>query len=173
MRQLTPYRGGESLWDFMSDVERAFDDIWRSPRPGLATARMPESFLPSVDMQESKDMFLVSVDLPGVDQKDIRIDVQDGRLTVSGERTRQSETEEGLFRRFEKSYGKFERSFQLPQNVNEEKIQARHENGVLEILIPKAEVAKPKSIAIESGKASGLFSGLLKKKDEKAVTSEH
>ena len=150
MRTFTPYRKNESVWDFMSEVERALDDMWRTPRPQIAERGL-EVFTPTVDLQEKKDSYLVSMDLPGLHDKDIKIDVKDGRLSVSGERRRLEREEEGLFRRFERSYGRFERTFALPQDVDQDKIQAHFESGVLEILIPKAEVTKPRSIEIKTG----------------------
>lgn len=142
MRQISPFLKSESVWDFMSEVEKAFDEMSRSP--GRST------FTPAVDLQETKDAYLVSMDLPGVPEKEIKIDVQHGRLTVSGERTRETNKEEGGFRRFERVHGRFERTFSLPQNVNQEKISARFENGVLEIQVPKAELAKSRTIAINA-----------------------
>lgn len=169
MRNISPYQGRESLWDFMSEVERAFDDIWRTPARGQTTARaLAEQFTPAVDLHETKEFYLVSMDLPGVAEKDVKIDVQDGRLTISGERSRESKMDEGRFHRFERTCGRFQRSFALPQDVNQEKIQARYENGVLEVLIPKTEVAKAREISITTDKG-GLFSRLLGTKEVKAA----
>jgi len=78
-------------------------------------------FNPAVDVHENAEFYLVSVDIPGIAQKDIKIDVQNGRLSVSGERTRQEVKDEKMFRRFERSHGHFERTFQLPQDIKEEK----------------------------------------------------
>jgi HSP20 family protein len=155
-----------SVWEFMSEMDRAFDDFWK-PQVSEGTAggtRSLRTFTPAVDLHETDDFYLISVDLPGIAQKDVKIDVQNGRLSVSGERSSEVSQEEGLFKRFERSYGRFERSFQLPQDVDDNKIQARMENGVLEIMVPKAEVAKPRSIQVESEKG-GLFSRLLGKKN--------
>ena len=152
----------DPVWEFMNEVQRAMDDIWQgSPTKTPATAQ----FVPAVDLHESPDFYLVSVDVPGVKQKDIRIDVQQGRLAISGERVRETASQDNLFKRFERAYGRFERTFQLPKNVDEGKIQARFENGVLEVMIPKAEVSKPKTIEIQSEKG-GLFSNLLGRKTE-------
>lgn len=161
MRQLTPQRR-DTLWDFMSEVERAFDQAWNTSDIAGRSHRRTElpTFAPAVDLHETKDFYLISVDVPGIDQNNIKVDVEDGRLTVSGERTREEHKEDGMFQRFEKSYGRFVRSFQLPQNIDEGKIQARSENGVLEIMVPKTEQAKPRSVQIEAGKG-GLFSKLV------------
>lgn len=164
MRQVTPYRR-ESLWDFMSDIEKTFDDLWGTPQGRQSDlSRSTGSFVPAVDLHETKDFYLISVDLPGVDLKDVKVNVEQGRLTIEGSRHYENKSDDGMFKRFERSYGNFQRSFQLPQNVDEGKIQARCENGVLEVMVPKAEVAKGRSIQVEGGKG-GLFSRLLNQKD--------
>jgi len=151
---------GQSVWDFMSEVERIFDDAWTAGQ----TTRVAESFVPEfspqVSVRETDDNFLVSADLPGVPQENIKIEFAHGRLTVSGERSREEKSEGEHFHRYEKQFGRFERTFQLPTDVDESKIQARYENGVLEVLVPKSEIAKPRTINIESGK-QGLFSKVI------------
>ncbi|NJL24797.1 MAG: Hsp20/alpha crystallin family protein [Calothrix sp. SM1_5_4] len=169
MRQLSPTRK-ESLWDFMNEVERAFDEAWRTPATRGSNER-GEGFIPAVDLHETDDLYLVSMDLPGVAEKDVKIDVQNGRLAVSGERRRETRSNENGFKRYERSYGRFERLFALPQDVNQDGIKARFENGVLEIMIPKAEVAKPRSIAIEKD-SGGLFSRLLGQKSVESKKSD-
>lgn len=155
-----PTRG--SLWDFMSEMERTFDDLWTDPGTQRSTqTTLSQRFIPAVDLHETKDGYLMSFDLPGINESDIKIEVHDGRLTVHGERRAEHKEErEGGYRRIEKSYGKFERTFTLPPQIDEAKVQARFENGVLEILVPKGESAKPRTIQVE--KKGGLFSRLLK-----------
>lgn len=162
-RQLTHYRQPDPVWDFMSEMQRAMDDFWTSaPSP----SRTPQTtFTPAVDLHETSDFYLVSLDAPGVKPADVKINVEEGRLTISGERSREEHSDTSLFKRFERSYGSFERTFQLPKNVDEGKIQARFENGVLEVLIPKAELSKPRSIEISTEKG-GLFSKLLGKTEK-------
>jgi len=164
---LTPYNRG-SLWDFMSEVEKAFDEAWTSEKaPAVAETK----FAPPVEVQETQDYFLLSLDLPGVSEKDIRIDMHDGRLSISGERRSEQKESSGQFRRVERSYGRFERAFQLPVQVQEDKVQARFENGVLEIMIPKSEQSKARTIQVETGKG-GLFSRLMGKGDKATETKE-
>ncbi len=86
-----------------------------------------------------------------MDPKDISIEVQDNVLTVSGERRFEEEVKEDKYYRIERRYGSFSRSLALPQTVDESKIEAKYENGVLEITVPKAEVAKPKKISVAIG----------------------
>jgi len=161
----------------MSEVERAFDELWK-PSPGStqgtgSLATTGERFVPAVDVHEDKEFYLLSMDLPGLAEKDVRIEVQNGRLTVSGERNRETRREDDRFRRYERSFGRFERTFALPQNVDQEKIKARFENGVLEMMVPKSEVSRTRTVAIERDKG-GLFSRLLgdRKAEAKDDTDE-
>jgi HSP20 family protein len=158
-RDLTTYSTG-SVWDFMSEVERALDDVWRPQARG----KMMATFTPAVDVHETDDAYLLSLDVPGIPQNDIKIAAQDGRLTISGERSHVDTSGDKFFKRVERNFGRFERSFQLPKDVNEGKIQARYDNGVLEVMLPKAEVSKPRPIQIEAEKG-GLFSRILKGKN--------
>lgn len=101
--------------------------------------------LPAVNIQESKDDFLVSMAVPGMSKKDFRLDLNDNVLTISSEKKEEKKKEEESFTRKEYSYQSFSRSFTLPKNVvNDEKISAKYENGELKVLIPKKEEAKPK-----------------------------
>jgi HSP20 family protein len=145
-RDMTTYGKG-SVWDFMSEVEKALDDVWRSPQ---SRNEGVSGFTPAVDVHETDGAYLVSMDVPGIPQSAIKIDSQNGRLTVSGERSHAEKKDDKMFQRIERSFGRFERSFQLPKDVNEGKIQAHYENGVLEITLPKVELAKPRSIQIEN-----------------------
>ncbi len=94
-------------------------------------------FTPSVNTREGKHAYHVEVDLPGMKKEDINIDVKDNIITISGERKSKEETKEDEYYKIESSYGKFERSFTLPENVDIENIHAQAENGVLEVVIPK------------------------------------
>lgn len=174
MRQLSRYRTRpSSLWDFMNEFERAFDTAWSSPSTSEETQNKMAltTFNPLVDVDEGDDHYLISVDLPGVEEKDIKVDVHLGQLTISGERNYESKKERGESRFYERSFGKFQRSFSLPNEINADQIQARFENGVLEVFVPKAEKAQSKSVKVESGKG-GLFSRLLGEGKEKSSTKE-
>ncbi len=104
---------------------------------------------PLADIFETKDAFIVRAELPGFDEKDINVEIENGVLTTNGERKFETRTEEKGYRKIERSYGKFMRSFTLPQNVNPDKIAAAYVNGVLEVTVPKKEEAKPKKITLE------------------------
>lgn len=108
-------------------------------------------FIPAVNTREGDDAYYIEVDLPGVKKEDINIDVHDNILTVSGERKIEKERKDDEFYRVESFYGKFERSFTLPEDVDSDKIEAKDENGVLLITIPKAQQVDkaPKKIEIK------------------------
>ena len=109
------------------------------------------AFTPTVNTREGDDAYYIEVDLPGVKKEDINIDVDDNTLTISGERKLKEEHKEDNFYKVESVYGKFERAFSLPEDVDTEKIEAEHKNGVLEIKIPKVQKVEktPKKIEIK------------------------
>lgn len=105
---------------------------------------------PSVDIEEEDDKYLIKADLPGVDKKDIEVKLEGGVLSIRGEKHTETETGKGTKRhRTERFHGTFARSFTLPDAVKADKVDASYKDGVLELSIPKAEEAKPKSIDIK------------------------
>jgi HSP20 family protein len=115
---------------------------------GRATA-----WAPALDISERKDAYLVTVELPGVDADDLEITLEDGLLTIQGERRFTQESSEQQFHRVERRYGAFRRSITLPAQVMGEQIEATVDNGVLQILVPKLEEATPKRIQVRPGRA--------------------
>ena len=115
---------------------------------GTATA-----WAPALDISERKDAYLVTVELPGVEADDLQITLEDGLLTIQGERQFTQESSEQQFHRIERRYGAFRRSITLPAQVQAEQIEASFDNGVLQIVVPKAEEAKPKRIQVRPGRA--------------------
>lgn len=109
------------------------------------------SFTPVINSREDKDAYYVEIDLPGIKKEDVIIDVKDNVISISGERKVKKEVKKESYYKMESKYGKFLRSFTLPENVNVDKISAKGENGVVEVVIPKHEVSKktPKKIAIK------------------------
>jgi HSP20 family protein len=115
----------------------------------LLTEPAARPWAPAVDIFETENELLLKADLPGVEMKDIDIQVENGTLTLRGERKYENETKEGGFHRIERSYGSFARLFTLPDTVNFEDVKADFKNGVLTVKLPKKEVAKPRTIKIE------------------------
>ena len=140
-----PFRDLGMLQDRMN---RLFDDAgrgWRSDEPAATT-----SWSPSVDIFETEGEIVVKSELPGIDRKDITLHLENNVLTLRGERKFEKETKEENYHRIERSYGNFSRSFSIPTTVDEEKIRADYKDGVLKIILPKKEQAKPKQIKIAS-----------------------
>jgi HSP20 family protein len=145
MRSLAPWNSQRRLGS--SDLFNQFEDFISDFDRGLGSslARSGMDFAPAVDVEEKDNVYLVTADLPGMKKSEIKVDLSDNVLTISGERTRQSK---GEGRYTERSYGRFLRSFTLPTQVNSEKIEAHFEDGVLHISLPKAEGARSHSIKI-------------------------
>ncbi len=110
-----------------------------------------EKLSPAVDIEEDKDKYIVKADIPGMKQEDIKVEIDDGVLKISGERKyeKKEEDKDKKYHYYERSYGAFERRFVLPSDTDVDKIDAKYENGVLEIQIPKTESKKPKEIKVK------------------------
>src|SRR4030095_6361329 len=116
-------------------------------RQGAST----RAWAPALDISERKDAYLVTVELPGVKLDDLQITLEDGLLTIQGERHFVNDSSEEQFHRVERSSGAFRRSITLPAHVVADEVNASMEDGVLRILVPKAEEAKPKRIQVTPG----------------------
>jgi len=143
MTRYNPYnevrRGFELLNSMMQNLDVAAEE-------GVLT-----SFVPKVNTREGEDAYYVEIDLPGIKKEDIEITTEDNVLTISGERKMKEEVKEDDYYKIESAYGKFSRSFTLPEKVDVEKIEAESKDGVLEVVIPKLkeEEKKPKKIEIK------------------------
>ena len=131
-RGLTPW------FDF--DVDRFLSD-W----PLAQAGRKPELWSPAVDVYEDEKSIVLKADVPDMDEKALDIHVEDGMLTIKGERNFEKETKDKNFHRVERSFGSFSRSFALPEDVDQDKISATYKKGVLEVTVPKPE-QKPKNV---------------------------
>jgi len=107
-------------------------------------------WVPVVDIKEEKDRFVLNADLPGVDRDNIDITMEDGVLSIRGERQLEDVTDGGEYKRVERAHGSFYRRFALPDEADPDKISARCSNGVLEVVIPKRESVQPKRIEVGS-----------------------
>ena len=119
-----------------------------------ATGASTRAWAPALDIAEGKDAYLVTVELPGVEADDLDITMEDGLLTIQGERHFAHDSSEQQFHRVERRYGAFRRSITLPAHVMADGIQASADNGVLQILVPKMEEATPKRIQVRPGRAT-------------------
>ena len=106
------------------------------------------AWAPALDVQEDKDNFRVSVELPGLKREDIQVSLEEGALVISGERKTETLDEGIAVHRQERYYGRFSRVLALPSAVAEDKVKAAYKDGILTVTLPKAEEAKPKTIAV-------------------------
>jgi len=127
-------------------VNRIFRESYNPEGPGdaLTTA----NFAPPVDVYEDEHNITLKIEVPGIDEKDIDVSIENNTLTVRGERRFEKEEKEENFQRVERQYGSFTRSFTLPNTVNPEQISAHYDKGVLKILLAKKAEAKPKQIKV-------------------------
>ena len=106
--------------------------------------------MPALDVKETSERFEVTVDLPGLDPKDVNVTFEDGMLTLSGKRQFQEEDKGETWHRIERGFGTFARSIRLPQTADPERIEASFEKGVLKVSVPKSEQAKPRTIEVRA-----------------------
>jgi HSP20 family protein len=132
--------------DIQGEMNRLFDSFFGRPATVAAGERM---WAPLVDMYETKDDLFVTLELPGVREKDVHVSITGDMLTVKGERRFESDVKDEGHYRLERVYGKFERSMPLPIPVQADKVKATYRDGVLEIRLPKVEEVKPKEIKID------------------------
>jgi HSP20 family protein len=163
-QETAPTRGGHPLSLLRQEIDRLFDDLhWGSWRRPLARSLFEaEPFwreagwgggVPAVDISEKEKDYEVTAELPGMEEKDIDVKFADGMLTIKGEKKEEKEEKKKDYYLSERRYGSFQRSFQVPEGVDAEKIEASFKNGVLTVTLPKtAEAQKQaKKIAIKKG----------------------
>jgi HSP20 family protein len=127
------------------EVNRLFDQFFGHLPAGVNGS----VFTPSVDIEETAEEFILRADLPGVQQKDVKVSLMGDTLTIRGERKYEKDENQGTVHRVERAYGTFERSFTLGATVRNDKVKATYREGVLEVRIPKAEEARLKEIEVQ------------------------
>ncbi len=140
-----PFRDLVSIQD---ELNRLFGRTFTGFEPLRPAAT--GTWMPSMDVYETEDKVVATVELPGIDPKEVEVSVEDSTLTISGERRFASEVKEENYHRIERRYGAFSRAITLPQTVDTGKVDARFDKGVLTIEVPKVEKAKPKKIQIKA-----------------------
>ena len=144
---ITKWDPFKDLMTLQDRMNRLFEDSLRGAREsdsGLASA----AWSPAVDIYETENEVVLKAELPGVDQKTIDIHVENNTLTLRGERKLEKETKQENYHRIERAYGSFFRSFTLPGTIDQEKIHAGYQDGVLTVQMPKREETKPKQIKV-------------------------
>ena len=140
---LVRYEPWQRFGQIHNDINRAFSLFDAAPTEPTA-----DSWTPPVDVTEFKDRYVLAVELPGITPEAVEITVEEGVLHIQGERAETNTEEEVVYRRSERRNGKFQRRFQLQEIADVEKVTAGNHNGVLEIVVPKQEKAKPRRIEV-------------------------
>jgi HSP20 family protein len=144
MRALAPFKGIEGL---RQDMERLFDRFFE-PRWDEFVA--VGEWAPKLDFSETKDAYLVKMEAPGVEQKDLSVTIENQMLTIKGEKHKEKEEKEEKYHRLERSWGAFTRTLALPTGVDTEKVAASFKDGVLTVKMPKAPGAKGTTIPVKA-----------------------
>lgn len=144
--QLTTWPGFGQLTNLRDEIDRLFE----APLSELArTSQLLSGWTPALDISEDKDNVYVRVELPGMRKEDIDVSLHNGSLSVSGERKSEENYKDAEVYRSERFFGRFQRTVTLPSEVDAEKIRAQYKDGLLDIVLPKAEEAKPKHIDVK------------------------
>lgn len=130
------------------NIRSMFNDLFDENLDRSSAQPTPSKWHPAVDVLESKDSYVIRAELPGMKREDIKVEVKDGTLVLSGERTSEKPAEGVEYRHVERVNAKFWRSFSLPETVKHDGIEATYKDGLLEIRVPKAEEAKPRQIEV-------------------------
>jgi HSP20 family protein len=146
-------------WDPFQDLQSFRDEMnrtlsrWFSPQEGDEPTR--RRWMPALDVTESEDAYQIDVEVPGLRPEDINVTVDQGMLTVQGERRSEEEKGDRSYHRVERRYGAFRRSITLPRDVDASKVEANYDNGVLRLRVPKTAGSQAKRIEVKKGPASG------------------
>ena len=153
-----------TAWDLFEDLRATQDEMLRATRghswrPGqqITSGTTPAAWAPAADISERKDAYLVAVELPGVKADELEITFEDGLLTIQGERRFAHDSAEEKMHRAERYYGAFRRSITLPSHVEADNIQASVQDGVLQILVPKAPEVQAKRIQVRAGQGQTVL----------------
>jgi HSP20 family protein len=145
------------LHSLQGEMNRLFGSFFDSPSgPGNGGARR---WIPAMDLAEEQGHYVLRADLPGLSENDVNVELEDNVLTISGERKSEHEERKEGYYRVERASGSFSRSLTLPRGVDADNIQARFENGVLEVRVPKPEQHRPKRVAISVGGNAPVIEG--------------
>lgn len=146
MNRMSRYYPTRDIASLQDEVERMFRSvIGEGERPATAGA-----WSPALDVEEDEEAFTLHVELPGVDPDDVEVSLEENVLTITGERGFYEEKEAEGFRRIERRFGRFHRSVRMPDRVDGASVEARYKDGLLTIVVPKAEEAKPRRIEVQA-----------------------
>ena len=145
-RGVTRHVTSDPFGALQNEIDRLFEDFAR----GWSSMRPAADLVPSMDVSENDKEFEITVELPGLQEKDVQVNLVDNILTVKGEKKAEKEEKNKNYRAYERSYGSFARSLELPPNVNPDAIKASLANGVLKVVVPKPAPAQVKKVEVKA-----------------------
>jgi len=148
---LIRWEPARELQTLQQEMNRLFGNFFDAPQGGGANGATLRRWIPAMDLVEEGDHFVLRADLPGVQEKEIEVELEDNVLSISGERNSEHEDRKEGYYRLERGAGSFARTLTLPEGVEADAIAASFENGVLEVRIPKPEERKPRKVSISVG----------------------
>jgi len=138
----------------LEDVSDRLNQMFNRSAPARTNGKetmIVADWAPSVDVSETEGEYQIKAEIPDVKKEDVKVTLEDGVLTIQGERKQEKEVKGKRYHRVERSYGRFARSFTLPDVIDEEKVKAEFKDGILNLALPKSEKAKPKAIEVTVG----------------------
>jgi HSP20 family protein len=152
---LIRWEPARELHSLQQEMNRLFGSVFDPQSTGGGGGR----WIPAMDLVEEGDHYVLRADLPGLSEDDVKVELEDNVLTISGERKSEHEERKDGYYRVERAAGKFSRSLTLPEGVDPESVQAHFKNGVLEVRVPKPEERKPRRVAISVGDKAPVIEG--------------
>lgn len=145
LNQLSNWSGVHRLADLSQELDRLFE----APIAGFNRAsQVLGTWSPALEAFEDKDNFVIKVELPGVKKEDVKVSLENGSLTIAGERRSETKDEDAEVHHTERFYGRFERTLSLPKDIAADRVKAQYQDGILTVTLPKTEQAKPKQIDV-------------------------
>jgi HSP20 family protein len=153
---LVRWDSSRELSSLQAEMNRLFHSFFDTPNtsssgPGNGNGGNLRRWYPAMDLVETEEHFVLRADLPGVAESDVKVELEDNVLTISGERSTENEVKNGGFYRLERATGVFSRALTLPEGIDADAVQASFDKGVLEVRVPKPEERKPRRVAISVG----------------------
>ena len=145
---LVRWRKAHDPFAELSTLQKQMNRLFEDSAHGWGGGESLTRWAPAVDIYEKDDAIVISAELPGMEEKDIDVEVNEGVLTIRGEKKFDNEIKDDRYHCVERSYGAFERSFSLPATVKHDAVKATYKNGVLEVHLPRSEEAKPRKIDV-------------------------
>ena len=142
----------QDVFSGLTRLTRLMDEAFGAPFQGANGEAVGSAWTPTVDILEDREHLTISMEVPGVRPEDVKISLENQVLTISGEKQQQNVQKDERWHRWERSYGRFERSFTLPSTVDADRIEATTDNGVLTVRLPKIEKARPREIPVRTSR---------------------